>query len=160
MTRPEVVEDVLKHYGKKGMRWGVRKNQVGDAVLSKGFGITTTGSRERSSRPAPVVIKERGKKLKTSGGQRFPSHPDAIRARKLGQVAKKSGTKALSNQDLQDYTKRLQLETSLKRLNIEQHGRGRKATNRILKESGNKAVQEITGGSMKLVKNQLLKSFK
>lgn len=164
MNTLEIVENVLIHYGKLGMKWGVRSNRVGDTALG-GLGITTTGGRERSAArsargPQPVTVRDKGKRLKTSGGRRHPAHPDALRARRLGQVAKKSGTKALSNDDLQNYTKRLQLETSLKRLNSEQHGRGRKATNTILKQSGNKAVQELTGGAMKLVKIHLVKTFK
>ena len=140
MSTIEIVDNVLEHFGAKGMKWGVRK--------------------ESSSGSQAVSVKDKGKKIKTSGGKGHPTHPDALRAHRLGQVAKKSGTKALSNQDLQDYTKRLQLETSLKGLNKQQQGNGKKAANSILKQAGNKAVQEITGGAMKLVKSHLLKTFK
>lgn len=53
----------LVHFGKKGMTWGVRKNQVGDAVLSKGFGITTTSSRERAG---AKMVSNRGKTAVTT----------------------------------------------------------------------------------------------
>lgn len=42
--------DELVHFGKKGMKWGVRNTQrVGDTVVSRGLGISTTGNRARSA---------------------------------------------------------------------------------------------------------------
>jgi hypothetical protein len=88
----DIVETVLAHHGVKGMRWGIRKDR------SKG-----------------VTISEKRKKLKTSGGHDLPAHSDAIRSRTIGQKGKASGLKALSDEELQAYTRRLQLETSFKR---------------------------------------------
>ena len=96
MHTSDVVEAVLAQSGVKGMRWGVRRK-------------ATVGPRE-------VIISDKRKKLKTSGGQGHPAHSDAVRARTSGQVARKSGYKALSNKELQDYNQRLNLELQAKRL--------------------------------------------
>src|SRR4051812_6435744 len=88
----DVVDDILEHHGVKGMRWGIRK--------------------DRSSN---VTVSAKGKKLKTSGGHDLPAHSDAVRSRTIGQKGKASGTKALSDEELQAYTKRLNLEQSFKR---------------------------------------------
>lgn len=94
MSSFETVDDVLEHFGVKGMKWGVR--------------------RDTSS---AVTVIDRGKKLKTSGGRGRPAHPDAIKARSIGQIGKSSGLKSLSNRELEEYSRRLTLEANAKRLN-------------------------------------------
>lgn len=136
LKQSAIVDNILSHYGKLGMKWGVR------------------------NRSSSVSVVDKRKKIKTSGGKGLPAHPDALRAHRIGQIVKKSGTKALSNQELQDYTKRLQLEVTLKNLNVQQKNSGQKVAKYVLKQSGNKIVQELTGSGMKLVKDHLAKTFK
>ena len=104
MDGATVVRNLLAHHGVKGQRWGVRRK-------------ATVGAQE-------VVISDKRKKLKTSGGRGHPAHQDAIRARTSGQVAKKSGLKALSNKELQDYNQRLNLEQQAKRLSFQDKSKG------------------------------------
>jgi hypothetical protein len=151
MTTPENVDDIIAHYGKKGMKWGVRSNRVGDAVVSRGFGITTTGSRERSAErsakkkvPQPVTVSDKKKKIKTSGGKGHPAHPDAVRARTLGQVGKKSGLKSLSNQDLQAYAHRLQLEQNVSRLNYNEKSAPSRFVSTLLGRQGSALARETS----------------
>lgn len=87
------VEEVLAHYGVKGMKWGVRKD-----------------------RSASVTVAAKGKRLKTSGGVHAPPHPDAVTAAGLRQKAKKSGSHALSNAELKMLNERLNMETQYARL--------------------------------------------
>jgi len=116
MDTSEVVTEVLSHHGVKGMRWGLRRK-------------ATVGAQE-------VVISDKRKKIKTSGGKGFPAHADAVRARKVGQIGKKSGLKALSDKELQDYTRRLQLEQSVKRLNYNEKNAGQKFVATLLGQTG------------------------
>lgn len=131
-----IIDDILAHFGTKGMKWGIRKNR---------------------STSTAVKVSDRRRKIKTSGGKGLPAHPEAIRARKIGQVVKKSGTKAVSNDDLRTFANRLQLEQSVSRLTSHDKNVGLKVSGVILKQAGNKAVQEITGGAMSQIKKTLLK---
>ena len=119
------VEDILAHHGVKGMRWGVRS---------------------RSSRPQGVTVKDKGRKLKTSGGKGHPATESAVRARKIGQVGKKSGLKALTDEELNTYARRIQLEQNVARLQYNEKSRGGKFVDSFLGRQGsqlaNKAAQE------------------
>lgn len=75
----KTVEQVLAHYGIKGMHWGVRR---GRNVSAK-----------------------------------HPPSEDFTRTRATKQQAKESGTKSLSNKEMQDVINRLNLEQQYARLN-------------------------------------------
>lgn len=165
MSVQEIVDDVLEHFGVKGMKWGVRRSQaqrVGDVFLERGLAIGTPGSQARGAARAariankPVKVTVKGKKLKTSGGKGRPTHPDAETAAKIGQIVKKSGPRAVSNHDLQLYANRLQIEQNVSRLTNNNKSAGVKVSKIILKQAGNKAIQEVTGGAMTQVKKMLL----
>lgn len=119
----EVVDNILTHFGKKGMRWGVRTK-------------SSTG-------PQSVGIKDKGKKLKTSGGSGHPAHADAVRVRTAGRIGKKSGLKALSDDDLQRYTKRLNLESQVKRLNYHEKNIALRFVATVLGQSGKSAASSL-----------------
>lgn len=91
------VEEVLEHFGVKGMKWGVR--------------------RRGPSGPTDVIVKTAGgKKVKTAGGKGQPASDDAVRAAVSKQKARKSTTDALSNKELQDLVSRMNLEQQYTRL--------------------------------------------
>lgn len=159
------VDEFLEHFGVKGMKWGVRntRERVGDVILERGFAVSTTGSRARAAERArnraakPVKVTQKGKKLKTSGGKGRSAHPDAVLARTIGQVAKKSGHHALSNEELKIYSQRLQLEQNAKRLRYNEMNPGKKFVSTLLGKSGNSLASEGINKGTKEVGKRAIK---
>lgn len=139
MDTAGVVENLLAHHGVKGMRWGLRRK-------------ATVGAQE-------VIVSDKRKRLKTSGGAGHPASSDAVRARTIGQVGKKSGLKALSDKELQDYTKRLNLEQQAKRLRFEDSSPPKKFVLRLLGQTGRTTVQNAANEvAAQQVRKQLVKA--
>jgi hypothetical protein len=111
----------LLHYGVKGMRWGVR----------------------RSRAPTSVTVSQKGRKrLKAIGGENQPASSDAVKTKTLGQVAKKSGYQALTNEDLKSYTNRLNLEQNAKRLDYANKNPAKKFVASLLGKTGKSAAEQ------------------
>lgn len=133
-----IVEDILSHHGVMGMKWGRRKTTVG---------------------PQEVVVSDKRKRLKTSGGAGHPAHPDAVSVRRTGQIAKKSGVKALSDKELQDYAKRIQLEQNVKRLSYSEKPAAARFVRRILGATGQQTAQNAANDvAAQQVKKALVKA--
>jgi hypothetical protein len=137
MTTAEVaVQNILKHTGVKGMKWGIRKK-------------ATAG-------PRGVTVRDKGKKIKTSGGEGHPAHPEAVRARTTGQIVKKSGVKAISDNDLRSYSNRLQLEQNVKRLQYNEKNAAQRFVARVLGRAGETTTQNAANaGAAKVGKRAL-----
>lgn len=101
----------LKQYGKKGMKWGV-------TTVDKAASVTKTREKQALLGPKDVTVSQRrpGKFVTAKGGQRQVATPEAIKAAAGRQKAKKSTVDALTNDELADTIKRMQLETQFTKL--------------------------------------------
>lgn len=141
LKQSAIVDEILEHHGVKGQKWGVRRK-------------ATVGPRE-------IIVSDKRKKVKTKGGSGHPATESAVRARVIGQKGKKSGLKSLTDQELQDYARRIQLEQNVSRLMYNEKSRGAKFVDNFLGRQGsqlaNKAAQE---GGAKLGRQIVKKSAK
>lgn len=110
-------DDELMHYGVKGMKWGVRKDRGANRV--------TVGERLKGAR---AKAKAEVKRLRTPQNQ----SADSKRATHL--KAKK--VHELSNRQIQDLTKRLELERKHAQLTARQPG----VVEKWLKDAGNQKL--------------------
>lgn len=106
-------EEVLAHYGVKGMKWGVRR-----------------GSQDVTLKTTP------GKKVQAKGGRGQPVSNDAKEAATSRQKAKASTTDALSNKELQSLVTRMNLEQQYSRLSTDKRSSGKSLVGRFLSEFG------------------------
>jgi hypothetical protein len=118
----DMVQNILAHHGIKGMKWGIRR---------------------KSTANEPVTVTQRGKKVKTKGGGGHPASEDAVRARTSAQVARRSGVHSLSNKELEDYNKRLNLEQNFKRLRYQDKNAGQKFVASLLGQTGKQQAQFV-----------------
>lgn len=115
------VEEFLEHYGVPGMKWGVRRGRFQSKLHER---RVTAEAAKRAKRPTkdvaayPTIGKSKRRKAKvdTRGGQDHPPTDDAVKVAVSKQKLKKSGIAALSNNELQDVQRRLNLENDVTRL--------------------------------------------
>lgn len=99
----------LKHWGIKGMKWGVRRYQNKDGSLT----------------PA-------GKKRYSDGGT---SSSSTSKSSQTSQQPKKKTVSEMSDQELRDTVNRLRLEQDYAKLNPEKVSRGKKFVDNLLDET-------------------------
>lgn len=110
----ETVDDVLAHYGVKGMKWGQHLKAHGVKATAKKATAEAKAHvkqdvKERTSTKTTVRTKP-GQVVRVVGGVGRTPHQDAIAARTAEQIAKKNTLDSLSNQELQHLVNRMNLE--------------------------------------------------
>ena len=138
-------EEVLKHVGIRGMRWGVRR----DNPSGGGGGSESVTAKIK---PGKGIVKIKG------GGGRLPTE-DALNAAAYKQRAAKSTVSSLDNKELQALVTRLNLEQQYSKLTVETKTKsaGRKAIEAILLNEGKSLIIKgkagpiagVVGGGLK-----------
>lgn len=130
VSMSSVIDDILSHHGVKGMKWGRRK-AAGSPPGPASVVVTTKTSPKSKT------------KISTSGGTAHPAHPDAVAAKTTQQILKKSGSHALSTQELQDLQTRLNLESNVSRLDAQQRAAGQHFAVRFIKDpAGRRKIKD------------------
>ena len=142
-TRAQAGEEFIRHYGVRGMKWGVRKDiGAGARDVRLKTGHTVTGKT----------------KVKTKGGQLAEVSDDAIKKAVTRQKMKRSGVDALSNKELQDLATRMNLEQQVRSLGAKApKTTGQKAVEKVLEDPAKslKTVKDVStgvGAAYKVVK--------
>ena len=120
----------LEHFGIKGMRWGVRKERPAPTAVTPSATSKVPHGKKRKT------------KIQTEGGENHPAHDDAIKVAVARAKLNRSGTAALSNQELREVANRLQLEAQVATLTT---SRGQKFVMRELETS----TQQLTKKGVK-----------
>lgn len=120
----------LYHYGVKGMKWGVIRGSK--ARISRARAKLKSKIEDRAKRRVESKDKARNSILKKGS-------EDYERAKGL----KRKRLSDMSNKEIEDLTRRLQLETNYRRLNPQTKSRGRQLIEATVKTVGKQAAEEF-----------------
>jgi molecular chaperone GrpE (heat shock protein) len=134
-------EAIIKHYGVRGMKWGVHRDRT----------------------PQPVVtITQPGKRVKSKGGKNQPPSEDAIAVSNFHRQALKSTTDSLSTKELQALVNRMNLEKQFAELEKSgiRDSQGKKFVKEFLNTADNKnfTMDMIDKGTDLIPGNKLVKT--
>lgn len=132
--------DELYHHGIKNQKWGVRRYQNPDGSLTAlgrihygvGKAIETTGK----------VVKTTGKVIGNAAVSTGKAVGNAVKAHNEKKLEKKKlkHPELMTDQELREYTNRLNMEASYKEAKKRNRGPVRKVVGDILQKAGNKIV--------------------
>lgn len=129
---PRSEKNVLRHWGVKGMRWGVRK--------------ASTIAKSTSS-PQPVQLRiEPGKRVKATGGQGHPPSDDAKAAAAYRQIARTSSSDALSNRQLNAVITRMKLDAEWNKIVLAEREKNKNFAQKFLTKFKNEELKRIEQG--------------
>jgi hypothetical protein len=122
----DMAEHILKHYGVKGMKWGVRNSEGGGGIRQT-VGSAVGEAKARAKREIAERIDTEthvrakpGQLVRVVGGNRRRAHEDAIVARTAEQIAKRNTLDALSNKELQHLVQRMNLEQQYRQMAVKE----------------------------------------
>ena len=137
--------DRIVHYGRKGMKWGVRKDKRGGGA--KGRRTLQVTSKKSKSDLAEIkgMVDELDK----------PAHKDSARATK---IKKKKGmfVEELSNKQMETAIKRIRLEKEYKSLNPSVLDHGKKAIGTVVSQIGKQVTAQLVNKAAGSVAKSIL----
>lgn len=114
----------LFHHGVKGQKWGVRKRDSSP--------VDTTVSQKRP-----------GTRVTAKGGENQPASDDAKKAASTARKAKASTVDSLSNQELQDLVRRMNLEAQYTQLSANRESAGAKFIKKLFYDASKKQASAV-----------------
>lgn len=164
--------DDIEHHGVKGMRWGVRRaTRQGQALANSKKahdnaalkGGVTSGLHKNRAKAAEKSLNKINKRIEKKGGTPVP-----VPGRRTAGGSKKGDNRThfqkpgrrLSDKELQDRIKRMELEKRYNDLNARQISSGRKFTNDVLGNTGKTvATTLLTGAAVYAAAHAINKKF-
>ena len=132
----------LMHYGVKGMKWGVRKDQQRGSVAKTAFKITHPVTYTLAKKTSSGIRKVRKSSQYKSAVNRYRNLTGSRKSNALKEARKKDINK-MSNQELNDITYRLNLERNYRSLTKLDINRGQSHAKDMLKyDSSYKAMKK------------------
>lgn len=139
LVKMEPKMGVLKHYGVKGMKWGVTKTDRATSPEIRRQTVSMRGPKEIT-----VTQRKAGTYVKTKGGTRQKASDDAVRAAAGRQKIKRSSMDSLTNDELKAVVDRMQLEQKYTRLKKSDINRGNGFIRRFLQSpEGKKTAEDL-----------------
>lgn len=105
------------------------------------------------------VRKKRGSSSSSDKGDGKTLSPDAEKAHSHKETAKKHGTSALSNKELQELVTRMNLEQQYSRLSTQNKGKGVKGAQFVAGLLANVGKQQVTKLATEAISQQVTKSL-
>jgi len=122
----------LKHFGVKGMKWGVRKGAKSATVTVKNS--ASGKSAEISYNPRKTTVNSQTGEITTSSKKELKSIQSQVQKNKL---------KLMSDEDLKKRIGRLKMEQEYKKLTAEQESPGKKLVKKIIADTGNELAKSL-----------------
>jgi hypothetical protein len=133
-SHSDPVVNILEHFGRKGMKWGVISETSADG--SANIKLTTGYNRKG------VVG------IRTAGGSHQPASEDAKASATNKQIAKSSGLHALSNAELNKVISRMNLENSFTRLTTKPDSPAKAFIKKLLGDTGKTELTALSKGTI------------
>lgn len=126
-------EKFLAHYGRLGMRWGVRR---------------TAEQLKNNVDPETVRVTRRkgSKKLSSSGGESTPPNEQAVRVAANKQKAKAAGTNTLSTNELNEIVARFNAEKAYAEVRKADKSAGRRFAEELVKDLAKQEFAALAKG--------------
>ena len=153
-----MIDEELKHYGIKGMKWGVRRPIGPDGLIRTTAGKVKTKVESVNNTPGRVAVRK-SKNIKNMSDSEIRVQVERLNLENnLQRLAKETGNRSaakgkskMSNSEIKKLNSRLQLEANYKREVKKATETQRKIGMQLATTMGQVALSAATGDSISLV---------
>ena len=153
-----MIDEELKHYGVKGMKWGVRRPIGPDGLIKTTAGKVKAKVESANNTPGRVAVRK-SKNIKNMSDSEIREQVERLSlennlkrlAKETGNQSAAKGKSKMSNSEIKKLNSRLQLEANYKREVQKATETQRKIGMQLASTMGQVALSAATGDSISLV---------
>lgn len=153
-----MIDEELRHYGVKGMKWGVRRPVGSDGLIKTTSDKVRAKVKEANNTPGRVAVRK-SKNAKNMSDSEIRAQVERLNLENnLKRLAKETGNRSatkgkskMSNSEIKKLNSRLQLEANYKREVKKATETQRKIGMQVANTMGQVALSAATGNSISLV---------